>query len=144
LVLESKKAKRLILVLSALFFIYAIVDFLTSKSNSFDSIPTGIECILIILYSLYYLYEKITKTDTLFIYNTSNFWIVVAIIIYFSGTFFLFIYSQSFINDQQFLKTYALILGIFTIVRNLMLAIAFIIKPSKSNAPVILPRKTSY
>jgi hypothetical protein len=143
-IITSKKFKKAIVILSVLFFAFSIYDMLQSRSITFDSIPTGIECILILSYSIFYLFEKINNPNTLFLYATSEFWIITAFIIYFSGTFFLFIYSQSYYQNPDFQVTYSIVVGSFTILKNLMLSIAFIIKPSKSNPPIILPRKTSY
>jgi len=123
--------KRSIILLSLLFIIFSIFDFFYSKSNTFDSNPTGIACILILSYSIYYLFEKIKTPDSLFLYSTPNFWIVVSLIIFFSGTFFIYIFSQSNFNNPEFKSTFNIINSSFNILKNLLFSIAFLIKPEK-------------
>jgi len=133
---QSKTFKKLLYFLSILFLGYSIFDFLMSGQGSFDSIPTGIAAILILFYSIYYLFEKIKKPDTLFLYSIPSFWIVVGLIIYFSGTFFLFIFSQNNFNNPAFKSTFSLINNSFIILRNLLFAVAFLIKPEKSKQKI--------
>jgi len=130
-IIQSTQLKKLIIIFSTLFLLFSIYDFYKSSEISFDSVPTGIAAILILFYSLYYLFEKIKRPDTLFLYSTPDFWIVVALIIFFSGTFFLFIFSQNNYNDPKFQSTFQIINNSFIILRNLLFAVAFLIKPEQ-------------
>lgn len=130
-IIKNLNFKFLIKVLSFSFLTYSIFDYFQSKSNTFDSNPTGVACILILFYSIYYLFEKIRTPENLFLYSTPNFWIVVGIILFFSGTFFVFIFSQSNYNDPSFQSAFQLINTSFSILRNLLFSIAFLIKPEK-------------
>jgi restriction endonuclease S subunit len=60
-----------------------------------------------------------------FIYSSKTFWIIVAILIYMSATFFLFISSEYITQEER--KSYWFINSISNIIKNLLLAIAFII-----------------
>ncbi len=135
-IIISLKFKKIIKVLSGLFLLYAIFDFINSKSNTFDSTPSGITSILILSYCIYYFFEKIKTPDSLFLYSTPNFWIVVALIIFFSGTFFIYIYSQNNYNDPAFKSIYNLINSTFIILRNLLFSIAFLIKTDKGKQSI--------
>jgi hypothetical protein len=64
---------------------------------------------------------------------------VVALIIFFSGTFFIFIFSQSNYNVPEFKSTFTLINSIFNILKNLILAMAFVIKPEQAKARKSIP-----
>jgi hypothetical protein len=133
--IKSKGFKRIIVILSVLFLTFSIFDLINSGSKTFDSSPTGIACILILSYSIYYLFEKIKTPDSLFLYSTANFWIVVALIIFFSGTFFIYIFSQSNFNNPDFKSTFNIINSSFNILKNLLFSIAFLIKPEKGKQP---------
>ena len=137
-IINNKKYKKAILYLSIAFLFYCIFDFFNSNFTSFDSSPTGISCILILTYSIFFLFEKINYPDSFFLYSTANFWIVVALIIFFAGTFFIYIFSQSNFSDPSFNSIYNLINSTFTILRNLLFAIAFLIKPDKSKQSYII------
>ena len=130
-VIKSVKVKKGIQISIFLFVIYAIIDLYISKSVSFDSIPSGVSCILTLLFSIYYLYEQIRDPNNLFLYSSPHFWIVVGLIIYFSGTFFVYIFSQSNYDNPEFKASFTVINASFIILRNLLFSIAFIIKPGK-------------
>jgi len=134
--LKSKLFKRFIVILSTLFLLFSIFDLINSKSRSFDSSPTGIACILILSYSIFYLFEKIKNPDSLFLYSTSNFWVIVAFIIFFSGNFFIFIFTQSNYSDPAFQSVFTIINSSFNILKNLLFSIAFLIKPDKGKQSI--------
>jgi hypothetical protein len=128
------------LFISILFVLYAIFDIFQTKSSSFDSFPSGIECILIISYCIFFLFEKIKEPDSLFLYNTPMFWVVVGLILYFSGTFFLYIYSQNNVGDENFQKTYMFVNSGFNILKMLLISVAFLVKPPKESFKLLKPK----
>jgi hypothetical protein len=99
-----------------------------------DSIPIGVETIIILIFSFYYLYERMNDTTTLFIYNTYQFWIVLAIVLYLAGSFFIYIFASYLRNNDEISK-YWIITNIFSILKNIFFAIAVYInaKPSKDS-----------
>jgi hypothetical protein len=130
-VIVNSKVRKFILVCSVFFVVYSVFDYLNTKSDTFDSSPTGVSCLLILLFSIYFLFEKIRTPDSLFLYSTPNFWIVVSFIIFFSGTFFIYIFSKNNYNDPQFNRTFYTINSVFNIVKNLLVSVAFLIKPEQ-------------
>jgi len=136
-ILRNTTVRQIVPVISLLFVGYCIYDLISSKFSHFDSIPVAIEAILIIGFCIIVLFEKIKRTDTLFIYSTSDFWIAVSFLIYFAGTFFLYIYAQNYMNNEKFLNNYNLINSSFVTLRNILIAIAFLIKPKVENYPII-------
>ena len=77
----------------------------------------GVEAILIISMCIYYFYDQLKETNTLLIYTTQNFWIIIAFLIYLSGTFFLYIYAENMIERQSLSKSiynYKFIIYIFS------------------------------
>ena len=104
-VIINRIFRGVILASSAVFFVFSVYYFLTVKNNTFDSLPASIESILIVAYSIFYLFDQMNKPQVIFIYQEPHFWFVVAFIIYFSGTLFLFIQASNLTNSGY--RTYA-------------------------------------
>jgi hypothetical protein len=121
-----KVSKLIFEILILLFFIFSVYDLKNSNATEFDSISTGLECILFISFSIIYLYERISKVDG-FVYDLPEFWVVFGIIIYFSGNFFIFIFAQNSLNQNSFKETFNTINAISSIIENIMFLIAFVI-----------------
>jgi hypothetical protein len=126
--ITSKLARRLIIITYIFLFLYAAYDYIISPRNSFDSIPSSIESIFIIICSIFYLFEQIKKPTVLFIYTLDKFWIVVSLLIYSTGTFFLFISAEAYLVDPTFAKNYALINNSFLLLKNIVFSIGLLIK----------------
>ncbi len=127
--IESDLFKKLIKIGSIIFIIVSILDIYTSSFTSFDSLPSGLESILVLSYCLFFVYEKMTSTD--FSFN-GTIWITIGLILFFSGTFFLFILSQNNFKDSSFILTYGYIVAIFNIIKNLFITIGIFSESNKS------------
>jgi len=108
----------------------------TADINTFDSVPVAIEAILIIIYCIYFLYEQIITPTPKLIYSSPDFWVVVALLLYFCGTFFLYIYSQNYLGDSDFNKKYDIINSFFYILKNVILGLAMCVKAEQKNSTV--------
>jgi len=126
--ISSKSIKKSIIITYILLLLYAVYDYLASAKNSFDSGPSAIEAILIIGYSLFYLFEQIKTPRVFFIYTLDKFWIVSSLLIYYTGTFFLFIYAESYFVDPSFHESYFIINNSFLLLKNLVFSIGLLIK----------------
>jgi len=93
--------------------------------NSFDSVPSGISAILILVFCVCTLFEKINQSENLFIYTEQSFWLIVSLFLYFSGTFFIFLFAQANMNDNQYESTFKMLNNGFSILRNIILLITF-------------------
>ena len=134
-IIESRVFKKAILVTSALAGLYLLYALISSPNNSFDSIPSGVTSLILLVYCISYLFERVKDPDSLFLYSSPVFWVVVATIIYSAGTFFPFIYAQSHMAEHQFVNEYDLIHDTLYIVKNLMFAVAMLIKETKFKSP---------
>ena len=114
---------------SVVFSLFLIFDVFINPLNEFDSIPTGIESLLILITSLILLYEKILKSNNFF---TAFVWIAIGLIFFFAGTFFLFLMSQNNYSNTDFNDTYGYIVAIFKILMYFFFFIG-IISEIKSN-----------
>ena len=81
---------------------------------------------------LYYFYAELKQVTTDLIYTTKNFWIIIAFLIFLSGTFFLYIYTENMVQDDSFKKQYSIINSSFLVLKNILFSIAMIIKPGKT------------
>jgi hypothetical protein len=66
------------------------------------------------------------------LYQTISFWICVAFFLYFSGTFFYFLFSQSTL-DPQFKKQMKLIYGLVTLSKNIILSFSLFVNEQEDN-----------
>jgi hypothetical protein len=91
--LKNKFFRKLIAVLCVLFLIFIICFNLLSGVNRIDSIPVGVESILIFIYSFFYFRQFFTSPG-LISFKSPGFLIIVGILIYLGGTFFFNIFAN--------------------------------------------------
>jgi hypothetical protein len=104
---------------SALFFIFQIFFVTTTTSfQRLDSIPIGIESILLFVYIFYFFYEFSKHIKDTFIYNHYTFWIGVGIMIYLGGSFFFYILINNLSKSE--VKTFGNMTYVAEIVKNLL------------------------
>ena len=149
-ILFSIKFRKIILYSSLALSAYIVVKFFISRSEfTFNSINVAALAILVIVWSIIFFYEQLTKpTDVtqLFLYSSPSFWIVTAYLIYFAGTFFLFIYSQhkKIEPGTEFFIQYSLINGVFRLLKNILLSVAMFTKTDSNNKLMGKPRQQTY
>ena len=133
---SSRLVRKIIMVLSLLFIAFAVIfNWVTAKFESFDSVPIGIETILILLYSFCFLYEQANSSRTSFIYEQYPFWIIVGIMLYLGGSFFIFMFYRYI--SHSLLSQYWSLTNLFYALMNLLFITALIIfLKSKDNKKV--------
>jgi hypothetical protein len=117
LITNNKKFHKVIYLFSSLFLVIVLLNYDSGKSQSIDSVPIGVETILVLIYSFYYLYEQMNIIDNSFIYNRYHFWMVIGVMTYLGGSFFIYIFTnqaRSEVLDDYWFLTY-----IFYIVKNI-------------------------
>lgn len=133
--------KKTISFLWIAFIILIFIDyFYVNDRNKFDSIALGIESIVIIILCIVYLLYQLKQSNSLLFYSTFNFWVTVTLLIYFSGTFFLYIMTENSRQSVEFQILYTIINSTFNILKNILLSIAMTMKvnsiiKSKESAP---------
>ncbi len=123
--LENKKAKFFLLCFSFAFTAFLIYFNVTSHFTRIDSIPIGIESLIIISFSFYFLYERVKSPSLTFIYNDYRFWIIIGMIIYLAGSFFIYIYGEQL--EVAAWKKFRYLTLVFYIIRALFFSIAIIV-----------------
>ena len=132
-IIPNDKVKKLIFPTWLCFIVFSLIDFfLINKLAGFDSFTSGLQCILIIGMCIYYLFLQIGGSTNLQIYSTANFWIIITFLIYLSGVFFLYILTETMINNKAFGIQYVYINSIFNILKNVLLSIAMFMKPGNT------------
>lgn len=109
-----KKIVNISMICFTLFCIYDMFEFETIYK--FNSLPRGFEGILAIGFSLYFFYEIFVAEENIDLLKSSYFWLFSGWLIYFSGTFFLYIYG----NHVGTNITYPIIHSILNIFLNLV------------------------
>lgn len=121
--IQDRFYKNLVKYSSVIFFTFLFIDSLSNSINEFDSIPTAIESILILSASILLIYEKVSKSEELL--NPSSL-ISTGLIIFFSGTFFLFLLSQNNFYESEFSMTYGYLISAFNIIKNIFLTLGIL------------------
>ncbi len=139
LILPQSFLKKAVPFLWITFIVFALVDLIFMNTGiEFDSIAIGIESIIIILLCIYYLFTQIKGSNSLVMYSTFNFWVVITFLIYFAGTFFLYILAESMRNNIAFRNEYFIINIAFNILKNMLLCTAMTMKLNNT----VNPQKT--
>lgn len=119
----------IVLTLLSFFLLYKI----PRHAGTLASIPATIEAFMFILISIYFFFEQISKPQALFIYQTPAFWVVIGILLYFAGAFFIFIYADGMTDAE--IQKYWVINYAFNATKNILFAIAFLMKNNKEEYP---------
>jgi hypothetical protein len=98
---------------------------LSGKVKGLDSIPIGIETILLLFYILYFFYQFSKNLSTEYIYNHYVFWVSVGILIYLGGSFFFFILFDH-LNKGQ-VETFGNMTYVAEIIKNILFGLAIFI-----------------
>lgn len=131
--IELKTKKIIFLLFSSIFTITVFTENVLINNQSFDSISTGVSALLLLILSIIHLFARVSYNSNLEAFKIdASFLIVSSIIIYFSGTFFIYILSKNNFFDDNFRTSYSLINALVLISRNLIIVVAFLksLKPS--------------
>ena len=107
------------------FAVFLFLYFTLAQFKRLDSLPIGIESILILIFCFYFFYEQINNPNLLFIYNDYKFWVVTGIMIYISGCFFIYIFANQI--PQKELRLYWSFTYIFLGIMNTFFSIGILI-----------------
>jgi len=123
------KYKKIFLASATLCFLfYSVFDYLTAESSkNFSFIPLVMECMFFVMVIIYFFYEKIQFNLSIPILHTSEFWVSIALLLYFSGNFFLFLYSKSMYNNPSFRVQFTIIYNTLTIIKDILLTVAVLV-----------------
>jgi len=121
--LSSSRLRKILIFSSLFFFLSIIIDLLTNSIENFDSLPTGVESILILFYCILTLYEQISTGKPLYSFPVL---FAFSLILFFAGTFFLFILSQNNFENEEFSTLYDYIVAISKILMTLLMSVGIL------------------
>lgn len=124
--ISNSSFRKVIITLSVLFAVFVFCYYAFGKVQRIDSIPIGIETILLLIYSFYYFYEQMNDiTTTTFIYNKHSFWIIVGFILYLGGSFFIYIFANHV--ERPVLDKYWFLTYLFYILKSILFIIGIMV-----------------
>jgi len=125
--LKNNLLKKLIFFTIIAFIIFCLTNLFLQFSafENLDTIPVTFQAIFIMTLCVIYFFEQIRNPKALFIYSTSEFWIVTGILVYLAGTFFIFIYSSNLTQEE--LNTYWPINYVFNAIKNILFGLGIYI-----------------
>ena len=133
--------KLILIVFSVSFFLFQIIYYFSpEKKRKLDSIPIGIETILIFIFIFFFLYEQLRDAKELPIYDNYFFWVAIGLFIYLGGSFFIYLMGNTL--ERQELIKYWFFTYIVETIKNLLLIVALFVyskNPNKSNSKQVLP-----
>ena len=124
-IIRDKPFKILMLVLSILFILFELlVNFSLRQFHRIDSVPIGIETILILIYAFFLFYEQFKVMETGYIYSKHWFWFVTGILFYLSSSFFFNILAS---NNIEIAGRYWYLTWIFETIKNILFVVGIIL-----------------
>lgn len=121
--IRKKTVKKIFAAVSVGFIVFLALYFLYStKKTRIDSIPIGIETLLILIFSFYLLFEIMNTVKDSFINYNYKFWVLIGMMIYLSGSFFIYLYANELAAGEG--AKFDILLSFFYILKNIFFAIA--------------------
>lgn len=122
--IRSQKTKKIIVFFSLLFIVFQVIYVSSYKILRLDTIPIGIETILIASYIISFLLELLKDSRTQFSKHYC-FWINIGILIYLCGSFFFYILIDSLSREE--VLAFGKMTYIVEIIKNVLFGISLII-----------------
>lgn len=124
--------QKIILSLGAIFVTTWVIRAAFFKSFMvYDYFSQTIEFIILLVLCLLYFFQKVKVTDTTVIYNTFEFWLVAALLIYCAGTFFSFFIPMNASERNQDTLVFENISRVGNALKSILITVAFCINPNK-------------
>ncbi len=125
-ILNIYRKKMLMWCIISIFGLICLIDFLLlGGDNKMNELSRNVESVSLITLSIFYFNSLIKNSDGQNLLQQFSFWFNSSIIIYFSGSFFIFLFSNYMLDESPdtFFAIYA-IHSIFNIIFNILLAIS--------------------
>ncbi len=128
--INKKRFTQILIVTFLAFFCLAIwISFFSASIYSITSLLDGIKGVFTISFCIYFFYDQLRKPDSILLYTTQLFWIIIAFLIYVAGTFFLYLLAENEIENPAFRNNYVIINSAFIIIKNILLCVAMTMTP---------------
>jgi len=129
-------SKRTTIYLIVGFVSFALLNgFFIEGLNHYNANVRAIECITLIFLSLLFFYQTLNNNKARRLEHLPMFWISVAVLLYFSGNFLVFLISEYALVSERMSFTIWGIHALINIIKNILFAIALWVQPTKLNSP---------
>jgi len=123
--LNRRRSKKVLLYISIAFTLFLFIYSYAANFKKVDTVNVGVETIIIIIFSFYFLYQLMNENKVLLIYNDYRFWIILGMVIYLAGSFFIYIYADQLSASEM--KQFWFLTWIFYILKGILFSIAILI-----------------
>lgn len=126
IVFSSEYKSRFTKIVFFVFFIYSIINYLFLQTpNSFNSNSSYAGALLMLLLAFFYLYKLFHELPVERVQDLPMLWIAFAVLIYFGGTLFLFLFNNYLIaNEPGTHRAIWVLHNMLNVVKNVFLSIA--------------------
>jgi len=118
---SRKPARRIVAVLALIFIVIAVIDFVLQGVMLMDNLSMTIESIVFLTYSMVLFYFMLKDMIYPNILQTSQFWIIAGILVYFGGCIFIFICSN-YLSREMVIRVWG-IHNLLVIAYNVLISI---------------------
>lgn len=139
--LKSTTIRRLISFSSVVFLLFLIFYNIFTKLQKMDSIPIGVETILILLYSFYFFQQFLRSNIAKNVYEYPSFWLVVGLLVYLGCNFFFNLLFNHVSSEQ--IENFWHYTYLPEIVKNVLFSLVILGYPSYSNENNNVPYKSN-
>lgn len=135
--LNSLQIRRTIVILSVIFLAFLLVHINMARMERIDSVPIGVETVLILFYACCFLFEQLNDQRILFVYSRYQFWVAIGCMLYLSGSFFVYIFANQ-IPRSDLLRFWSVI-DVCLVVKNLCFTLALLLFINQQRKPPVSP-----
>ncbi len=121
----NKRFKWFLVITAIAFVIFNLAYSYITNFRIVDSVPIGIETIFIFLYAFCYLFEQTSVELETFIYQRFQFWIIIGILLYLAGSFFIYVLANQV--DRETLDDYWFLTNGLFVLKNILFAVGIFV-----------------
>jgi len=133
LFINNQIFKKFIFITSIAFVITLIIYLFFAEAKHIDSIPIGLETVLILIFTFYYLYEQMNNVENDFLYTQFSFWAITGFMVYLAGSFFIYVFAEQI--DKQIIFQYWFLTNAFYTLKNILILIGLLLIIRKLKNP---------
>jgi hypothetical protein len=121
-IIKSKAFKKTVLSILFLFYVLAFFNIAFFESiNSYNSNTRSFQGVIMLFYCVYFFYTLFSNAEVKDLSKYPYFWLVSGMIIYYSGTLFLYVLGDRIVLHKEYFTYYA-IHNALSIVQNIFFA----------------------
>lgn len=136
LLFEGAVMKRILLFLGVSFIIFSVVNSIFLQPlSTFNSNSRSLESILLVGFSIAYFFKVFKEKKVIYLEKNDNFWLNAAALIYFSGSFLLFGFSNLLLESNSYeVKEIWVIHAFLLCIHYILITISLWIKPEPTTS----------